>query len=152
MFRPGATDADADAEATVTQVEPVLAFQWPSGRIVPGLERLTAQSLRLDGYLVAPKTDTFSFRAVARHVDVTIFIDDVLVFDTALGLSTAVPLLRGTAYLLRVEARSELAETHEASLEVLWSSPTLREARVPKYFLHDKATSIAFSPFAVDVA
>jgi hypothetical protein len=152
MFRPGATDAGADAETTVTQIEPVLAFQWPSGRIVPGMERLTAQSLRLDGFLVAPKTDIFSFRSVARHVDVTIFIDDELVFDAVLGLSTAVPLLRGSAYLFRIEARSELAEAHEASLEVLWSSPTLRESRIPKYFLHDKATSIAFSPFAVDVA
>jgi len=150
MFR-SASGKGADLAPAVTRIEPTVAFSWPTGQIVPGLERLTAQSARWEGYLVAPKTDTYTFETAHRNVAVIVYVDEHLVLDSESDTVVSISLQRSVAYMIRVEARSSLTKPHEASLELLWSTPTLKPTRIPRYFLHDSAKAVAFSPFPVSV-
>lgn len=161
----GATDEHAAPLATFTRVDPKVQFVWPDGVLVPSpvLPRgafvpLTGagQSVRWDGYLVSPRTDVFHLVARARNLKVSLYLDEVLVFDTAMAISEPVKLVLDAAYRIRIVASSHNnliggQELVAKSIDLRWSTPTVREYPVPAFFLYDSAQDVVLSPFAVVV-
>mmetsp|Transcript_27684 Transcript_27684/g.46479 ORF Transcript_27684/g.46479 Transcript_27684/m.46479 type:complete len:148 (-) Transcript_27684:193-636(-) len=120
------------------------------------------QSVRWDGYLVAPRTAAFWIVARTVLVNASVYIDDALVFDTALGISAPIDLVQDAAYAIRVVAVALNTEASidipadspvvsEKSIDLRWATGTIREYSIPPFFLYDSATDIALSPFPVNV-
>lgn len=160
---------DAHLEPTFTRVDHKVQFSWPDGLLVPShalgngmFVPLTGagQSVRWDGYLVSPRTDTFHLVARANNLNVSVYLDDVLVFDTFAGIDEPVKLVLDAAYHLRLVASShnnqallqQGEENVSKSIDLRWSTPTVREYPVPTFFLYDSAQDVVLSPFPVTVA
>ena len=155
---------DAHSLATFTRIDRSVQFVWPTGALVPS-PALSAsksiplsgagQSVRWDGYLVSPRSDVFQIAARARNLNVSVYLDDVLVFDSIGTPSVPTALVLDAAYQLRIIATAEPVANSvvmERSVELRWSTPTVREYPVPQFFLYDSAAEIALSPFPVAVA
>jgi hypothetical protein len=160
------TNADAATDGrmqpTYMRVDPTVQFVWPHGQLIPS-EHLPAgavvpvtsggQSVRWDGYLVSPRDDTFHIVARTSHLNASVYLDDVLVFDSLAEISAPVVLVQDSAYRIRIIASvaTRSAEV-ERAIDLRWSTATVREYPIPRFFLYDSATDIALSPFPVKVA
>jgi hypothetical protein len=152
------------------QVDPMVRFSWSDGLIVPvnhfasgGLQMDTnsgkvplslsaGQSVRWSGYLVAPRSDSFHIVAVVQNLNVTVFLDSVLLFDNSLGLSNSISLVADASYaLIVVASRDPSALQAVVSIDLRWSTAGVREHTVPTFFLFDSAKEVALSPFPVRV-
>jgi hypothetical protein len=139
---------------------------------ITGEDLPSGVTLVWDGYLAAPFTDTFRFSVWAPHWNVSVYLDAQLLFDSSVlleprpgdellsyadyrssSLPSGAPLLKGSIYSLRVEARAGQEHLLETSgIKLLWSSSSTREAVVPSFFLYEQAEKIANSPFPVIVS
>lgn len=148
--------------ALYTTVDAKLSFSWPTGFLIPaqnigqpGSVPLISvgQSIRWDGFLVSPRTDsTYRFGAWAAHMNASIYIDSVLVYDTALGIQTEVSLQQDSAYEIYIEVFvSTYAFNVPTSLTIVWSTSASPWALIPGFYLYDSATNIPLSPFPVSV-
>jgi hypothetical protein len=169
----GATDSRHDA--TYVRIDKKVQFSWSSGLIVPSWDlaageavplSVAGQSVRWEGYLVAPRSDTFRIVAAAQHLNASVYIDEVLVFDSLAGVTQPVQLVLDAAYAIRVIASSSAntgasgADSADSAkdnggakwIDLRWSTATVREYTVPTFFLYDSAAPIVHSPFAVTVA
>jgi hypothetical protein len=156
--------ADGRHSETFSRVDPVVQFTWPTGLLVPSAHlpmgkavpvSSGGQSVRWVGYIVSPRTDYFTIVARTQNLDVSIYIDDALVFDTVAGLSQPVSMLQDAAYRIRVVAAvgaNEGSAEMTRSIDLRWSTYTVREYPIPQFFLYDSATEIALTPFPVVVA
>jgi hypothetical protein len=151
----------------VQRIDPLISFSWPSGIIIPGLASATeavasdgaspsglsvGQSVLWEGYLTTPRTDAFSLTLKAEHISGLIYLDGELVFDSSSGVQVALLLRDDAAYALRVEASvAPQAFNRPVSLKLVWSTPTVKQHAVPRFFLYSGAADVAFSPFNVAV-
>lgn len=125
--------------------------------------RDAGQSVRWDGYLIAPRGDVYTFNALVVNMEAQVYLDDRLVYDSRDGVAPPVHLLLGSAYEIRVLARTRYTvpaakdvftspSPGVVSIDLRWSTPTVNEYSIPQVFLFDSGTEIAFSPFPVLVA
>jgi len=180
--RAAAAVATSTAAAFYSRIDARVQFTWSDGRMIPAQQALQAagtstaaldqqqqvsvvaagQSVRWDGYLVAPRTAAFWIVARTVLVNASVYIDDALVFDTALGISAPIDLVQDAAYAIRVVAVALNTEASidipadspvvsEKSIDLRWATGTIREYSIPPFFLYDSATDIALSPFPVNV-
>ena len=149
--------------ANVVRVDPAVSFLWPSGFIIPSsasanssqvlpLER-SGQSVRWEGYLVSPRTDTFNLSAITVGINVTIFCDEVLVFDSFQGKSSLVNMVLNGAYHLLVLASVQASSVSPSpvSIDLRWSTKIIPSYTIPAFFLYPFAADVAYSPFPVIV-
>lgn len=163
-------DAATDGHAlpTFMRIDPVVQFSWPTGLLIPSEHlsqnnvvplRQGGQSVRWDGYLLSPRNDVFYLVARAQNLNVSIYLDDDLVFDTLAGIEAPVRLVQDAAYHIRIIASAVAVRSDQAgaveverAIDLRWSTATVREYPIPQFFLYDSATEIALSPFPVVVA
>lgn len=156
---------DQHEAATFTRIDESVQFTWPTGDIIPSTVLAVGrsiplgragQSVRWNGYLVSPRSDLFHIVTRASNLNASVYLDDVLIFDTAVGIDEPVSLVVDAAYHLRVVASS--ANNNPAgggsfrAIELRWSTPTVNEYAIPRFFLYDSASDVALSPFPVTVA
>jgi len=182
LTRPGGLGLNAKYYTTVdgamndrsdeafSRIDPVVQFTWSSGLVVPTNDvkinvgssaaprtvplSKGGQSIRWDGYLISPRNDYFGIVARSINLNSSVYIDDVLVFDTVSGISASVAMLQDSAYHIRVvtSAAPTLNQAPVArSIDLRWSTATVRENPIPQFFLYDSAEEIALSPFPVNV-
>lgn len=111
------------------------------------------QSVIWSGFLVAPRSDQFTFSADSNNLNVSVYLDDVLVFDNKRELqSIPVTLKQSSSYAIRVEASSMKREENDlVYLDLLWSTPTVRSHSISEFFLYPKASNIGVGSFPVTV-
>lgn len=152
-----------------TAVDPVLSFDFPDGFIVPSqqiVNRSTGnvplsaagQSVRWEGYLVAPRDETYTISTRnVNNIQLTVYIDAVMVYDNSMNYEIINPiiLVQSQVYYIRIEAvRPSVinsAELMPISFEVIWSAYTIKPHVIPTYFLYDSAEEVRLSPFPVTV-
>ena len=140
------------------RIDSDISFSWADGHFLP-LESsspdpviLAGQSIRWDGYLLSPLTDTFQFACWMQHMDASIYIDSILVFDSKYNISIPINLFAESVYRIIVEANTIPAEySKPISIEMVWSTGTMRWSKVPSFFLYDSAINIQNSPFHVAI-
>ena len=157
--------AGTSSLANIVRVDSKVSFQWPSGFVVPSkptantLQTLplegSGQSVRWEGYLLSPRTDAFNLSAVVVGLNVTIYCDDQLVFDSFQGISTLVNMVADASYALLVVASAAPSASASGpaarSVNLQWSTPIIRPYTIPTFFLYPYAADVAFSPFTVTV-
>jgi len=85
-------------------------------------------------------------------MDASIYIDSNLVFDSKYNISIPINLFAESVYRIIVEANTIPAEySKPISIEMVWSTGTMRWSKVPSFFLYDSATNIQNSPFHVTI-
>ena len=149
---------EANSVPAFIRVDDSISFSWADGNVIP-LDssstiplKITGQSIRWDGYIVAPLTDTFQFACWLQHMDASVYIDSSLVFDSKYSISTPIALLADSAYRIVVEANIVPAEySKPVSIELAWSTGTIRLSKVPSFFLFDSAFDVQNSPFHVQI-
>lgn len=111
------------------------------------------QSVRWDGYLVSPGSDLFNFTAHTVDINVSLYLDDVLLFDSKSGVSVSVYLKRTAAYRLKVIGYTSIRTLGgPISLILKWcSSTSSRYLEISQSFLYSSSQEIAYSPFSVNV-
>ena len=108
--------------------------------------------------MVSPRTDLFSLSALAVGINVTIFCDSILVFDSLANVSVPVNMVLDGAYALKVLASTwpvpvDANETASAvKISLQWSTSIIRKYTIPAYFLYPFAEDVVYSPFPVTVA
>jgi hypothetical protein len=114
--------------------------------------RGNGQSARWTGYVVAPRADTYQLSVRAVHANASVFLDNVLVYDTVAGTAVARTLVGDAAYRVVVEVRVG-AEPYKAPVEValMWAANAIKASLVPQFFLYSSADEVQFSPFTVTV-
>ena len=124
-----------------------------SGTLLYSPLKSNGQSVRWNGYLVAPGSDLFNITAATVDINVSIYLDDVLLFDSESGVSVSVYLQRSAAYRLKVIGyTSVLSLDGPISLFLKWCSTTSsRYTEIPQSILYSSAQQIAYSPFSVIV-
>ena len=175
--RDGAVDGDRSS--AYIRIDSRVSFYWDSGLIVPSDAVATAtaaalqsgpipltdagQSVRWVGYLLSPRSDMFRVVARASNMDVSIYIDDSLVFDSIAGVEEDINFVLDSTYAIRIIAianadyQTQLADgsmVHSMlpmSIDLRWSTPSIQEYSIPRFFLYDSADDIAYSPFPVVV-
>ena len=174
-----------------TRLDAAIAFSWPNGRILPPRRYKgddgddsagnigdpgSGQSVRWSGFIVPPRTDTYTFRALLTHMNATVYVDDVLVFDSsseqsglgheslgtgsssssssAAATSSVVPiaLAKETSYEIEVFAWVSPASYFlPVAIELVWETPVVVQQRVQQFFLYPGALELASSPYPVAV-
>lgn len=116
---------------------------------------LSGFRMQWEGYLVAPITDQYIVYAVTKNINVTIFIDGHLVFDSFVRDIEKIPLnfFALSSYKIRLEAtlRENMVDPQDIILKLMWSTPAMHQSLIPTFFLYTDATAAAFSPFQVEV-
>merc|ERR1711959_411815 len=76
------------APDVVHRIDPGLSFSWATGYALPlfsiggRLLRTGAQFIRWDGFVLSPRSDNFTFSIEADMIDTTLYIDNVLIWDS----------------------------------------------------------------------
>jgi hypothetical protein len=147
------TTGSSPANFEPTGITPTAAIPVESiAKISDNLVKAVGQTVRWDGYVIAPRTDTFSFATWLVHMNSTIYIDSVIVYDSLSMISQPFDFAVDSAYEIVVEAIVS-PEGHNApvSIQLMWSTPTIKWTSVPSFFLFDAASDIVLSPFPVTV-
>lgn len=110
------------------------------------------QSIRWTGYVVAPRTDTYriAFDNV-QNLNVTIYVDQRVVFDQAQAISHPVSLVQHAAYAIRIEASTNVVQGETLSGRLVWSTATVRPHPIASFFLYTDAEEFPLSPYPVTV-
>jgi hypothetical protein len=148
------------AQPYLERLDSGVSITSPNGTIIPlqaenGHLPLggAGQSIRWVGYIVSPRTDKFNILMRLSNANATIHIDSLLVFDSVSGVANAVSFVQDAAYkieiLLTVDAFSPY--TRSVSAALVWSTKTITEYTIPRYFLYSSALPIALTPFPVVV-
>ena len=140
------------------RIDNEISFSWADGHVIPldssspAPAILAGQSIRWDGYILSPLTDTFRFACWMQHMEATIYIDSTLVFDSISNISVPIDLLAESTYKIIIEANILPAEySKPVSIELAWATGTMRWSKIPSFFLYDSATNIQNSPFHVAI-
>lgn len=122
------------------------------------------QSIRWSGYLIAPRTDSeFAIfmqlndddpSTSRSSVNVTIFLDQKLIFDSYRQIQERVSLVAYAAYELRIVASSYyvISSAESIVMTLRWSSTSIRSQPIATYYLYPTAQEIPHSPFPVIVS
>jgi hypothetical protein len=184
----GSSDSAGKPSPLLTRTDKNIDFSWPGGfelAVKPGddvnhmtdaFQSRTFTSddfysgihISWEGFVVAPISTNFVFKAPASNFNMSIYIDNVLVYDTLeneLGKPTtyssvvydstfSVPLLAGCVYDIRVIAHRHPHNRglQSSFIQLTWSTPTVRTTVIPSFFLYEKSTEVAYSPFPVTVS
>lgn len=122
-------------------------FNVPSGQ----------QSISWNGFLAVPKTNEYKFSTTvgSNHITVgTVYIDDVIVFDSAADVQLTVSLLENVVYKIEmyVSINSEsLPNNKPVAIALSWSAKQMSWMVIPQFYLFDSAEPIAYSPFPLMV-
>ena len=154
------------ANLVYSRIDPKISFSWPDGLITNKSYLSLGQSIRWDGYVLAPRTDLFYFRIHSRNVNTTVYIDEMLVFDSFVGITNEVNLIANSVYAIHIEAvispryyssttpsafDSVNVNNQEVELELVWATPTINWGIVSSFFLYDSAEDLLLSPYPVQV-
>ena len=118
-----------------------------------GALRALGQSAAWEGYVVPPRTDYYSFRLSMLRMQGSVYIDEMLVYDSALSISELVSFTENQAYHIRVEGVVTNATQWSAPvhIELQWSTPVVKWAHIPAFYLFDSAQEAQHSPYPVTV-
>ena len=137
-------------------------YVWPTGALliqsdlIPPFQDLSfmGQSVLYSGYIVSPYDDSFFISCATQNINATIFIDDVLVFDTAAGISSSVLFQNQSAYSISVSLTTYRSNSTVASAAATlqWRRPSMSfPIVIPKFYLYNNVDEVAYSPFQVKV-
>jgi hypothetical protein len=156
-----------DQNLLYQQIDRKVSFSWMNGFILspshPNSDNLLSkvnilrnlgQSVRWQGYLVAPRNDEFFIYANVQNMNVTIFIDQELVFDSLHNIRKSLPLTGLSAYeiIVLAQVRPTIMEKDVISIDLKWSSWNIQDQIISSFFLYDSAEEVQFSPFQVEVS
>ena len=115
--------------------------------------RALGQSVSWEGFIVPPRTDEFHFRLFMKRMKGSIFIDDVLIYDSVEKIDEMISFMGESAYRIRIEAVVTDATQWNApvAIELQWKTPVVKWANIPAFFLFDSAEEVQMSPFPVKV-
>lgn len=145
------------------RIDPLVRFTWENGFIIPRRDdhsndvelRAAGQSIRWSGYLVAPRTDLFFITAHTMNLNVTVYLDGKMVFDTHTTEPLPVPFIVDAAYeiIVEVKVESSLASSDlRRSIDLRWYTILLpRESTIPTFYMYHAADEVVLSPFPVTV-
>lgn len=168
-----AVDLDNNHPILVSSL-PSIDISLPLGNLIPsrslslGYATLpvqgVGQGVRITGYLVAPSTDSYSFQIISNNLNVTLFLDDNILWDSESCHSYDYPAMQGgystcfaglslrgnSSYKLTLKATTLNEIDYPISLKLLWKSSQDSNYRIiPKYYLYDSAESISHSKFRI---
>ena len=159
-----ATDISLKNISVYQNIDSQIYFTWPTGGLIPNIDtnigqinsvflplKNTGQSVLWGGYLISPKTDKFSIFTRVENMNVTIYLDNNLLYDTIDSIQNYVNLKINTAYQIKVIAKTNAISSTSVSVSLMWLSSSTKMANIPKFFLYSGATEINLSPFLVDV-
>lgn len=162
--------------ASVTVRDKQLLFSWPGGfgaavinKLASDLASLAgssvpisradawpsmAMSVRWSGHLVTPINGIFQLSIATDYFNATVYLDEVLVFDSATGLTSHVHCVKDSTHELVITAEAIVDMNSEAPKEptyfkFLWATEQMRATPVPSIFLFEAAQDIHLSPFPV---
>eukprot|EP00981_Chlorochromonas_danica_P000612 scaffold139_cov260-Ochromonas_danica.AAC.9 len=156
-----------DELARAIRTDPKVQFVWnrddgiiplysntPSSTVEVQRQLFLGQSVRWEGYLSAPRDDLFSIKANAVNMNVSIFLDEELMFDNWRQISRSRTLLTSSSYTLRIIATVDksIASGETIAIDLRWSTPTLPERSISQFFLYEEATDVNHSPFPITVS
>lgn len=134
------------------------------GKPIPHTNIVTAvpQSIRWSGYLVAPRTDEFFITAITSNLHVSIFLDELLIYDNSPSPTNAsapivaksVNMLTDAAYEIRIESKifNDVAVNQDlVTIDLIWSTANVKPHSISTFFLYDRAYEATLSPFPVTV-
>lgn len=155
------------------RLESKISFTWMNGYLLPIddivdntqqdetisstplLLRKLGQSIRWQGYLVAPRTDSFyQIYANAVNMNVTIFLDHELIYDSSEQITRTLPLTQFSAYEIVIigKVSTKITETDVISIDLRWVSlSSIRDQSISTFYLYPKAEEIQYSPFPIAV-
>lgn len=115
------------------------------------------QSISWEGFLAIPKTDAYSFATSvgSNHITVgTVYIDNVIIYDSMAGIQLTVDLLENVMYKIEVyiSINSEsLPNNAPVAIALTWRAPQMEWMVIPQFYLFDSADAIAYSPYPLMV-
>lgn len=132
---------------------------WMDGYIIPmnstangGLRlREAGQSIRWDGYLISPRSDYFNISVKATSLNVSIYCDNMLIFDSLSNIEVPTPFVQNSVYQIRITATTTIQTNTITSIDLLWSTGIIKPYTIPTFFLYPDAQEINLSPFPVQV-
>lgn len=120
-----------------------------------------SQSIQWSGFIYIPRTDTFAFSTnidasgYATDVVVTsIYVDDVLIYDSISDINKPLRLLSHTVYKIQMITVFDPAIRHNnkpIGVTLRWSSPLMPWVVIPQFYLYDSSTPLLYTPFPIDV-
>lgn len=153
-------DQDILDSQLLTKIDSAIDMFWPTGSLSLSLNGSgnhtslygSGQSIRWEGYLVSPRTDIFTISADITNANATIFIDSVLVFDNWGSVSLPLTFVADAAYELRIVLKSAIQDALPVSINLIWSTPSVRRHSISQVYLYPQANNVHLSPFPVIVA
>ncbi len=114
--------------------------------------RRSGQSVIWTGFVSPPRSDTFQLKLRSVGMSGSIYIDDVLVFDSLEGICESIEFLGQAAYAIVVKASViQAASQSPVSIELMWKTRVVKWTVIPSFFLFDSAEAVYISPFPVIV-
>lgn len=160
----------------VSKIDPKVEISWSKGYAASyaeynstnapddinlNLVTKVAQSIRWTGFLLSPRSDVFNISAVVENMDVSIFLDEILVFEkhflqprNEANLLIPTALQAGSSYAIRIIAKIPSAIASQnlpVSINLGWSTAVVPFHGISSFFLYPYADEIPLSPFPVKV-
>ena len=148
--------SDVMRRPVIMKTDSYISFLWPNGQIIPFTSTLltdsrgvsllyNGQSVAWEGYLVSPKTDLFHIFARVKNINVTIFIDNFLIFDSVLNILLPISLEVSAAYHVRIDAKTNHDNrdfNQLISISLVWFSSNTKISVIPQFYLYNSSVSI----------
>ena len=183
----GFHDSPGMPSPLLTRIDKNIDFLWPSGfkldvqpdddvgnmadafksRTFTSSDFFSGIQVLWKGFIVSPLTADFVFKAPSTNFNMSVYIDDVLVYDSledTLGQGTvfssleydptaSVYMQANSVYDIRVIAHRHPHNRglHSSAIQLTWETSTVRRTIIPPFFLYHQANEIANSPFPVKV-
>jgi hypothetical protein len=134
------------------------SYSWPTGltffkdKYSSSVSKLSGQYIEWSGYITFPRSDVFFFQVETNRLNVSIYVENELVFDNVLNISAKFSALQGPAYKIYLDARINPEDIHSSlNLRVFWGTSSMPVSLISKFFLFDEAFEIIASPFSIKV-
>ena len=148
--------SDVMRRPVIMKIDSYISFIWPNGIIIPTTSKIltdsigilslhNGQSVAWEGYLVSPKSDLFHIFARVENLNVTIFIDDFLIFDSISNILKPLSLEINAAYHLRIDAKTNHENSdfnRTVSISFVWFSSNTKISVIPQFYLYDSAINV----------
>lgn len=86
-------------------------------------------------------------------MNAAIYVDDVLIYDSAFNIQTRVTLQENSVYRVKVEGSvDENMQNMPVAMDLLWQSSSINIAIIPQFYVYDSADEIYLSPFSIRMA
>jgi len=151
----------------LNRIERVVNVQAENGFIIPSFSlqdrmpvgstpvlslKQMGQRIEYRGYIVAPRSDSYTITVSVKNCNTTVFVDEQMIFDSQVGVSIPVVMVQDAAYSIRVQVATSVVSDDAVVFAVLqWQTATVRVHAISSFFLYADAEEVQASPFPVVV-